>query len=192
MVNIILYTLIAVLGVASYAVGVQQMLTDRYSPSVFSRVIWVLLAVNSFAGVVLSGGSASSILLGGILLLGNIAICVVSFWKGTREIGAIEYVCILLLVSSIFIWIFSDAPLLNLSLSLFAHFIGGVPTYKKVLKDSRSESTAFWSLFFFASLLSVFTSEVTSLRSIVLPVYFVIFDGSMTLLTLRKLKYASK
>ena len=184
-----LYALILLFGTASYVVGVRQMIKNQYSPSTFSRIIWVLLSINSFAGVVLSNGSQSSILLGGIFLLGNIAICIVSFWKGIRKIGKIEYFCLVLLLISSVIWIFFNQPLLNLVISLFAHFIGGIPTYKKVWLNPKSESFGFWSLFFVASLLSVFVAQTTSLIVILFPVYFTLFDGGMTLLTLRKGKF---
>ncbi len=184
--EIFLYGLIITFGVLSYVVGVWQMLKNKYLPSTFSRVIWVLLSINSFAGVILSNSSTSSILLGLIFLSGNIAICIVSFWKGIKTIGKLEYYCLVLLLLSGLIWIFFDAPLVNLIISLFAHFIGGIPTYKKVWIDPTSESFGFWSLFFFASLLSVFVADTTSLKTILFPIYFVIFDGAMSLLTLRK------
>ena len=184
--TIFYYFLIATLGLSSYFVGVRQMLKNKYSPSTFSRVIWVLLAINSFAGVFLSGGTKPSILLAGILLLGNIAICFVSFWKGTRKMGKLEYFSLILLLISVLIWIFFKTPLVNLLISLFAHFVGGLPTYKKVWLKPQSESLGFWSLFFLASLLSVFASDVTSLSSIIFPIYFTLFDGSMFLLALRR------
>jgi len=181
-----LYTLITILGLGSYFMGVREMLQNKYSPSTFSRVIWVLLAINSFAGVFLSNGTKSSILLAGILLLGNITICIVSFWKGAREMGKLEYFSLGLLLISGIIWIFFSAPLVNLFISLFAHFIGGLPTYKKVWINPRSESVDFWSLFFFASLLSIFASDITTVSSIIFPIYFTLFDGSMFVLALRR------
>lgn len=181
-----LYTAITILGLSSYFIGIKQMIQNKYSPSTFSRIIWVLLSINSFAGVALSNSSNASILLGGILLIGNVAMCIVSFWKGTREIGKLEFICIGLLILSGIIWIFFRAPLVNLLISLFAHFIGAAPTYKKVIKDPRSESTSFWSLFFFASLLSIFAGGYASLWTIILPLYFTLFDGSIFALSLRK------
>ncbi len=179
------YVLILILGTASYVVGVKQILQGKYAPSTFSRIIWLLLSVNSFAGVVLSG-SNSSILLAVIFMLGNLAICIVSFWKGTRQFGFLEYVCIGLLVVSGLVWVFFYAPILNLVISLIAHFIGGIPTYKKVWLEPQSESTGFWSLFFFASFLSVVTAQTVQIDKVIFPIYFTIFDGSMFGLTLRK------
>ncbi len=162
------------------------MLKGHYAPSTFSRVIWVLLAVNSFAGVLLSTGSNASILLASILLLGNVGMCVVSLWKGTRHMGRLEYVCLSLLILSGIIWILFKAPLLNLIISLAAHLVGGLPTFKKAWINPRSENTTFWSLFFIASLLSVIASPDKSLSVIILPLYFTFFDGILFLLTLRK------
>ena len=182
----ILYALILLLGTASYAVGVRQMLQGKYAPSVFSRVVWLLLAVNSFAGVVLSKGSKASILLAGILLVGNAAVCLTSFWKGTRSFGKLEWICIVLLVISGAVWLLFHAPLVNLGISLFAHLIGATPTYKRVWREPSSESTAFWSLFFAASVLSILASKGHSLSSVVFPIYFTLFDGSMFTLSMRR------
>jgi cation transport ATPase len=188
--NLSLYVAITVLGLASYVIGVWKMLQNKYAPSTFSRVVWVLLAINSFAGVLLSNSSKASILLAAILLIGNAAVCIVSFAKGTREMGHLEYVCLALLIISGVIWIFFKAPLINLSISLIAHFIGAAPTYKKVWRNPKSENTAFWLLFFLASVLSIFVSDHSSLKTIILPIYFIFFDGSIVLLTLRK--YSNK
>ncbi len=182
----VLYADIVFFGLASYVVGCTEMLKGKYSPSVFSRIVWVLLSINSFAGVYFSGGSHSSLILSFIFLIGNVAICLISFWKGTREFGYTEYVCAALLVISGLIWFYFSAPLLNLIISLVAHFIGGIPTYKKVWNNPKSESVGFWSLFFIASLLSLIASDTKELSRIAFPLYFTFFDGSMFLLSVRK------
>ncbi len=182
----IVYILILIFGIASYFVGVSQMIKNKYSPSTFSRIVWVLLSINSFIGVILSNSSKSSILLAGIFLIGNIAMCVVSFWKGTRTIGKLEYFSLALLLISLVVWVIFYAPLINLAISLSAHFIGGIPTYKKIWIDPKSENLGFWSLFFVASLLSIFAAYPSSLKVIIFPIYFTFFDGSMFLLSLKK------
>lgn len=183
----LLYFAILSLGIASYAVGVHQMLHGKYAPSVFSRVVWLLLAINSFAGVVASNGSTASAFLAGILLAGNAAMCFVSFWKGSKKFGVLESLCLLLLVISGLVWLLLDAPLVNLAIGLFAHFIGALPTYTRVLAKPESESVVFWLLFFAASVLSIFASKGSTFTSILFPVYFACFDGSLFLLSLRKL-----
>lgn len=164
------------------------MLQGAYSPSVFSRVVWLLLAINSFAGVVLSKGSQAAILLAGILLIGNLGMCIVSCWKGSKNFGGLEITSLSLLGLSGIVWVAIDFPLINLAISLLAHFVGALPTYKRVLIKPESESTGFWFLFFAASILSVMASKDGSFSTVILPLYFSLFDGSLFMLSLRKIK----
>lgn len=186
--HLVLFVLIGIFGLASYVIGARQIIIGVYAPSLFSRIVWLLLALNSFAGVIVSHSSSASILLGSILLIGNTAICILSFWKGTRTFGRLEYICIVLLALSALIWILFSAPLLNLIIGLVAHFIGALPTYRKVWINPQSESAPFWSLFFIASALSIVDSLGSSVKDIILPIYFSFFDGSMFLLSLRRSK----
>lgn len=182
----LLLVLILLFGSASYLVGLNQMLKGKYAPSVFSRVIWLLLAIISFAGVLASHSTSASVLLAAVFLLGNAAICVASFWKGTKETGKLEFICLGLLAASGIVWMVFNAPLVSLCVSLFAHLVGAVPTYKRVWENPKNESVGFWSLFFIASLLSIFASWGEPLKLVIFPIYFSLFDGSMTSLSLRK------
>lgn len=74
----------------------------------------------------------------------------------------------------------------NLTLSLFAHYIGALPTYKKVWVDPKSESVAFWSLFFIARVLSMLIGISSPLTTNIFLIYFTTFDGGIMLLALRK------
>lgn len=76
-----LYIMILCLGVATYVSAVWQMLTGTYSPSFFSRGVWFLLGINSFASVVLAEGSRASVVLAGTLFVGNAAVFGVSCKK---------------------------------------------------------------------------------------------------------------
>ena len=181
----ILYIFIIFFGIASYVAGVGQMLQGRYAPSVFSRVVWLLLAAISFAGVIASHSSSASVLLAGVYLAGNVAISVVSFWKGSKDFGRLELFCLVLLAVSGLVWALFDAPLLSLCISLIAHLVGALPTYKRILAKPESESTLFWFFFFAASLLSIFASLGSSMEMIVFPIYFTLFEGSLFVLSLR-------
>jgi hypothetical protein len=190
--NLVLYILIIIFGTASYIVGLKEMFQNKYSPSVFSRIVWLFLAVNSFAAVIASNSTVASLVLAGVLLTGNLSICVLSFWKGNRSVSLLEYVCSSLLLVSAGIWIFYSAPLVNLAIGLAAHFIGALPTYRQVLHNPAAESTGFWSLFFIASLLGIIASIGSSWTLIIVPIYFALFDGSMFFLSTRKSVFIQK
>lgn len=184
----LLYVLILIFGCASYVAGSTQIIRGKYKPSLFSRLVWLLLAINSFAGVVVSKSTKASVLLSLIFLIGNAIIFLLSLWRGSRNIGTVELICSGLLLVSALLWITIDSPTVNLAIGLFAHFIGAIPTYKRVWKDGSSESAAFWSLFFIASLLGVVSGIDEPISKLLFPIYFVLFDGSMTFLSLRKEK----
>ena len=184
--HLTLELLVLVFGSASYAVGARDILVRGYAPSVFSRVVWLLLAGISTAGVVASGSGSGAVLLAGVFLVGNAVICLLSIWKGTRGIGPLEYVCLGILALSGLVWLVFDAPVLSLVISLLAHLVGGAPTYRRAWQRPGSESAGFWSLFLVASAFSLLATLGEPARALVFPLYFVLFDGGMTLLALRR------
>lgn len=172
-------------GMASYVVGCGAVVRGQYRPNVFSRVVWLVLAALSFAGVLGSGGGSAAVLLAAIFLAGNAAMCGLSFVKGAGGIGPLEVGCLVILVVSALVWVVFDAPLVSLAVSLLAHFVGGAPTYRSVWRDPASESAGFWVLFFAASVFSFAAALGQAPVSLVFPGYFVLFDGGMTVLSLR-------
>lgn len=182
----ILYIVILVLGIFTYGSAVWQMFSGEYSPSFFSRGIWLLLGVNSFAGVALGGGSSSSKLLALTLLIGNACVFLASIRKGSREFGLVEQVSLLLFGVSCVLWFVIDEPLVNLALSLIAHFIGGIPTIARTIRRPSSEKALHWYFFFAASIFTIINSSQLTLRSIAFPLYFVLFDGLIIFLVNRR------
>jgi hypothetical protein len=185
-VHLALELLVLAFGSASYVVGARDVLVRGYAPSVFSRVVWLLLAGISSAGVVASGSGSGAVLLAGVFLVGNAVMCLLSLWKGTREVGRLEHVCLAILAVSVLVWLVFDAPVVSLVLSLLAHLVGGVPTYRRAWRRPASESAGFWSLFFVASVFSLLATLGEPAQSLVFPLYFVLFDGGMTALALRR------
>ena len=173
-------------GCASYVVGCRAVLAGSYAPNTFSRVVWLLLAVISTAGVVVGDGGPAAVLLAGVFLAGNAVMCLLSLRRGTRALGRVELGCLGLLVVSGAVWVVFDAPVVSLAVSLLAHAVGGAPTYRAVWRDPGSESAGFWSLFFLASALSLLADLGRPPAALVFPAYFVLFDGGMTGLSLRR------
>lgn len=178
--------MVLVLGLTAYATAVAQMIQGVYSPSFFSRGVWFLLGIISFLGVLLGGGSASSTILAGTLLVGNTAVFIASYFKGSREFGLVEKICLGLLGLSVAVWLVFDSPYLGLVISLFAHFVGGVPTILRVLKNPESEQAYHWYFFFSGCLVSISLGGSGTLKALLFPIYFAFFDGLVILLVNRK------
>jgi hypothetical protein len=186
MMHTVLYVVIAALGIACYTIGVIQILRGKFRPSVFSRMVWFLLSLVSFLGVLASQGTSSSILMAGLAFLGCTLIFTLSFWKGSKTFGKLEYICLALLVLSVLVWVIFQSPLASLLVTIFADLVGGIPTLQKVWKNPSSESVAFWGLFALAGLLSLLDSYGSPWTTFVFPLYIVLFDGIVFFLCLRK------
>jgi hypothetical protein len=121
-----------------------------------------------------------------VLVVGCLAMFAVSIKKGIWQFGWLEVFCVVLLLISGVVWVLYSAPLVNLAISLTAHFAGALPTYKKVWLNPSSESTAFWLLFSISSIFAAAANGPIALTAILLPLYYVFFEFGMFLLTLRK------
>lgn len=168
------------------------MLAGQYRPSFFSRGVWFLLGINSFAGVSLGDGSTAAVLLAAALLIGNAAVFAVSYAKGSRAFGTAEKISLGLLVISGLLWAILDEPFLGLIISLVAHFIGGIPTIWRTIKNETSERAYHWYFFFAASVLSIIISSDRSLTAILFPLYFALFDGLIIVLSHRHIQKIKK
>jgi hypothetical protein len=175
------------LAAISYIVGFVEIAQKKYKPSLFTRTVLLLLAINGFAALQVGGAAQSALALGWAYLIGNIIIWSGSVWRGDYSYSKIEIFSTILLIVSGLLWIIVDAPLINLIISIVANSAGLLPTYRRVLADPKSESSNFWLLFFFASLLSLLTIHDGRLISLLLPIYFCFTDGSLFLLSKRKI-----
>lgn len=182
LVNLLIFGLAA----TSYLVGFYEVATHKYRPSLFTRSVLLLLAINSFAALLVGGAAVSAMALGSAYLVGNILIWIGSLWRGDYEFGKVEIFSLTLLFISGILWITTDAPAINLLLGIIANSAGLLPTIRRAWRDPKSESSGFWLLFFFASLLSLFTVKDSRFISLALPVYFCITDGGLFLLSKRK------
>jgi hypothetical protein len=166
--------------------GAKSIYQNKYAPSIYSRIIWFLVACNSLLSVVALRNDFSVILLAALSLLGNILILTLSLRKSKRTFGSTEILSSVLLIISLFLWIFTRLPLLNLTISLIIFLIGGIPTYKKVIKNPKDEDLFFWLFFALASLLTLTITGRTGISGYLYPLFFSIFDGGMTILCLRR------
>lgn len=182
----VLYALILVFGIATYVSAIWQMLNGTYSPSFFSRGVWFLLGINSFAGVLLGEGTTASILLAGTLLAGNAAFFAVSYKKGSREFHFAEKISLVMLLASGLVWAIVQSPFLALIMGLVAHFIGGIPTIWRVARRPHSEQAYHWYFYCSASILALIASDKSNLKAVIFPLYFVCFDALIILLANRR------
>ena len=180
------YLLIILFASLSYLIGFYEIYKNKYKPNLFTRSVWLALAFNNLFSVIKLHNQDVTLALAWVTLLGSLLIFGASLFKGDKQWSKNETIPAILLLVSLFIWIFSDIPILNLCIGLLAHLLGSIPTVIRVIKNPKSESVPFWALFAVASILGIFLVQNGSFKDYLFLGYFCVFDGSMTLLSLRK------
>lgn len=178
--------LIILLVLLTYIFGARSILNGSYKPNIYSRAIWLILVINNFISVLMLRNSFTVLLLAGLTLIGNLLIFLLSLKNSEARFGKVELITTLLILVSLILWFLTNLPLLNLSIGIITHFIGGIPTYKSVIKSPDSEDLFFWVFFFFASILTIFQTGLFSILEYLYPLYFALLNGVMSLLCLRR------
>lgn len=171
---------------ASYYFGAKAILENKYKPNLYSRVIWLILAINGTISVILLQNASSVIWLALLGLVGNIVIFSLALKKSQRIFGPIEKISTILLIVSMLLWILLRSPILNLTIVLLVTFIGGIPTYLGAMKDPKSEELLFWLFFALGSLISLIYTDHTSIVEYLYPLFFFVVNTGVTALCLRR------
>lgn len=178
--------LIGLFAGASYSFGISSICHGKYQPSIYSRVVWLLIAINCFIGVLALNNSLGTLILTGISVLGSLLMLLSALKYSVHVFGTTEIICTILLSISVVLWIALDSPLMNVMLGLAAHFIGGIPSIIKAIKRADSENILFWFFFAVASILALIQADKGHIDKFAFSLYHVVFDGGMTILVARQ------
>jgi len=181
-----LLIIIAIFTFLSFYNGIKAVYGGFYRPNVYSRIIWSLLAINAFAGLVRLENYSAILLLSGLQVAGGLCILILSFKYSIFKFGLAEKIASILLVCSGIVWLAADIPALNVAISLVAHFIGGIPTMLRVVKKPGSEYTAFWTYFAIGSFIAFLFADKSDFRNYMFAIYFALYNSSIIFLSLRE------
>jgi hypothetical protein len=177
---------IVISALLSYSFGVSSVFRGSYKPSIYSRLVWLLIAINGLVGVSLLKNSTGTIALAIIFAVGSLLMLIGAWKYSIRVFGKTELYCSLLLLLSIVIWLIFDDPILNVAIGLTAHFIGAVPSLIQVARKPHVENILFWLFFAVASILAFLQSDKSSLNNFLFALYYAVFDSTMTVLAARQ------
>ena len=117
-INLLIIFFVAV----SYYMGIKAILGNKYRPSIYSRIIWFLLAINNFVSVIFLKNSYSIILLAGLSLVGCFAILLLSLRKSKKLFGLTELISTFLLLVSFVFLDFYTITFININTWTYNHF----------------------------------------------------------------------
>ncbi len=170
----------------SYFFGAKAIYSGKYKPSIYSRAIWLLFSLSAFFSVLKLGNNLSVIVLSSVSFSGSSLILLLSLKKSRKIFGTTEILSTALLASSLILWLITKNAFLNLTIVMIGQFLGGVPTFKKVIKDPWDEDILFWFFFAIAAFIAFLGAGKESLSGYLYPLWLFGFNTLMTLLCARR------
>lgn len=137
--KILLGVTAATVGVAQYLPYIRDIVKSRTKPHAFSWFVWGLPAGIVYLAQSLKGGGAGSWATGITAALCTI-IFVLSLFKGERDIKLSDWICLLISLAAIALWVAIKDPLWSVILVTIADFVAIGPTIRKSIIKPHEET----------------------------------------------------
>ena len=147
----IVATVLVVLGYVPYF---RDILKKKTKPHLYTWLIWIITQGTATVALLYGGGKFGSIslIIGTILVL---AIFLLSFKYGTKDITTSDKIVLVLALLAIVIWWQLDNPLIAVLMVSAIDGAGYIPTIRKSFKNPWSETLSFWVIMAAVDLLSL-------------------------------------
>jgi hypothetical protein len=179
----VLGAIAAIIGIASYIPYVLGIMKGKTKPHRTTFGIWAVIGMVQVISYAVSGARAT-LLLPAVYALGALVIFILSLKRGVGGTQKIDLICLALATVGIIGWILTDNPHIALYLSILASACGFLLTIKKAYVNPETENTFSWCLAALAAILNVLALSQWELHAALYPMYLLLFDGAMALLTL--------
>ncbi|MDD5171877.1 MAG: hypothetical protein PHF60_02460 [Candidatus ainarchaeum sp.] len=170
-----------VIAIAAYIPYIRSIFRGRTRPNRATWLIWAVLGFIICASY-WSVGARNTFWF--TLPVGTVVIALLSIKYGVGGWTPFDRLCLLGAASGLLLWWVSGIPFSALIVGILIDIIGYLPTMKKIWHDPASEDRLTWTMFFVASVLSLFALETWVFEIAILPIYVVLFNGAMLALIL--------
>lgn len=134
-----------VLAVASCVPYMLSMIRGTATPNRATWWIWTMVGFITLASYN-AGGARETLWVPAVCALGNLANALLALRYGEGGLTRFDLLCLGSAGLSLVLWKIFDSPMVGLVASLGTHFIGLLPTLKKIATRPESESKLAWSL----------------------------------------------
>lgn len=108
------------------------------------------------------------------------------FWTGYyTEIRIVDFICLILSVLTIFIWIMTRNLVFSAVLLVFIDVVSCIPTLRKTWINPQTEDKIAWIISFLSIIFAFLAIENYSVLTALSPGWNIIFNFSMAMLTFR-------
>lgn len=164
---------------------IKDILAGKVQPARATRLMFLGLLIVATLQSHDLGSKWSLLLLGGEILQGSL-IFILSIKYGLGGLSKLDVACYGLLAIDIVFWVATSNTLVALMLTITADIIACIPTIIKVIKEPKSETPLFWFVGGLAALFAIFAEKNLDFDTIVFPIYLMLINWLVGLLTYRK------
>ncbi len=134
-----------ILGIICYIPYLKDIFKSNTKPHIYSWLVWSILQTTGVIAMIAGGASYGALGLG-IGSLFCIFIFFLSFKYGTKDITALDTICLIGSLLAILVWISQKNPLISVILITIIDFVGFIPTYRKSYRNPYSETISLYLL----------------------------------------------
>lgn len=180
----ILATLIALV---SYIPYFRNIFRGKTKPHAFSWLIWGIVTGIAFFAQILNNGGPGAWVTGFTTFICG-AIFILALFKGYRKIAILDWICLILALIAIVIWIVTKNPLLSVILATLIDLIAFIPTVRKSYIEPYSETLFMYSLNGFKFVIAFLALEQISIVTSLYPLSWIILNWIFVIVILQRRK----
>jgi hypothetical protein len=174
--QVLLYLSIAS-NITAYVIYFVSIFRNKIKPHAFTFLAWSLIIGVNFLVQIFSGVGKSSILLG-TNLLGCFFIFIFCLIKGYTSYDKIDWLCLILAIVAIILWVITRTPLYSVILSCIIDLLAFIPSFRKSFHKPQDDSALTFIVSGFEYLLSFPSYQVFSFLVLLYPVCVLTLDFS--------------
>ncbi len=126
----------------------------KTTPHMYTWVVWTFLQFTATVAILRENVWWSAL---GVFALGlvSLAVFLLSFRYGTKNVTSFDTVCLAGALVAIAVWVFLDNVLVSIVLVTLIDFVGFLPTYRKAYEEPYSETMSLYICSIFSNTFSV-------------------------------------
>lgn len=164
-----------------YVPYIKGTLSGIIKPHVFSWLVWTLLAGIAFVVQILKG-AAQGAWVTGVTTSFCFMVFVLSLRRGEKEVTRTDWICLILGLFAVMLWVMTSDPLLAVIIVSIAYVIGLVPTWRKSITKPFEETLGVYLLGNVKWILSFFAYHSYNAAALLYPLTTLIASASLAVL----------
>lgn len=191
-IKLFLSVIATVIAVISYVPYIRDIWKGKTKPHAFSWLVWAIITyIAGFAQLAGGGGIGSLVAFSTATI--SLGIAVYSYWKGTINITASDWVSLGVALLAIPLWLVTDSPLLAVILVVGIDIAAFWPTIRKSYHQPHSENISTYALSTVKHCLTVAAQQQYNLLTVLFPLWLAIITAAfVAMLWIRRVKITEK